>query len=227
MIWYSNVGWIYLSNNKAHIMLEFKNIFKYFFILKNIKKIKKDSIEVDKIKKIKMKTVGINMLEIKEMYKNNKKIYKLLYEKIIDNNNLDIKVVSWAMNIENEEVKKYKNNFKIVFFDCFFEKNKKIVFFIKDIKIEKEKNKIQIEYQTKDCFLVYMIINEYYELYEYNEKISIKLGNNFIKWGEKKRLEIENIFKNILENKKCCIISKSYINYNIGIWYDGEDLTRT
>ena len=227
MIWYSNLGWIYWSNECTYLMIEKKKILKYIFIIKNIKKIKKNYIEVKNINKLEIKLSNINLLEIKEICKDSKKIYKSFYERIIDENNLNLEIISWAMNIENENVERYDNNFKVNFYDSYWERNRKIVFFIKNIKIEKTKNMIKIKYEVKDCFLVYFFINEYYELYEYGEKIEIKIGENLIKWNEKKRTNIAIIFKEIIKNKECLIISKSYINYNIGIWYKNVDLTKT
>lgn len=227
MIWCSNLGWIYWSNECTYLMIEKKKILQYIVIIKNIKKIKKNYIEVKSINKLKLKVSNINLLEIKEICKDNKKIYKSFYERIVDENNLNLKIISWAMNIENEDVEIYDNNFKVNFYDSYWERNIKIVFFIKNIKIEKTKNTIKIKYEVKDSFLVYFFINEYYELYEYGEKIEIKIGENLIKWNEKKRTNIAIIFKEIIRNKECWIISRSYINYNIGISYKNVDLIKT
>jgi hypothetical protein len=43
----------------------------------------------------------------------------------------------------------------------------------------------------------------------------------------KKRKNISIILNEIIKNKECWIISRSYINYNIGIWYKNVDLIKT
>ena len=227
MIWQSNLGWIYWSNERTYLMVETKKILKYIFIIKNIKKIKKNYIEVKNINKLKIEISNVNLLEIKEICKDSKKIYKSFYERIVDDNNLNLNIISWAMNIENEKVERYDNNFRVNFYDSYWERDRKIIFFIKTIKIEKKKNIIKIKYEIKDSFLVYFFINEYYELYEYSEKIEIKIGENLVKWNEKKRKNISIILNEIIKNKECWIISRSYINYNIGIWYKNVDLIKT
>jgi len=75
-------------------MVETKKILKYIFIIKNIKKIKKNYIEIKNMNKLKIEISNINLLEIKEICKDSKKIYKSFYERIVDDNNLNLNIIS-------------------------------------------------------------------------------------------------------------------------------------
>jgi hypothetical protein len=44
--------------------------------------------------KLKIEISNINLLEIKEICKDSKKIYKSFYERIVDDNNLNLNIIS-------------------------------------------------------------------------------------------------------------------------------------
>jgi hypothetical protein len=64
------------------------------------------------------------------------------------------------MRTHNENIKIYKDEFEISFCDISYLIKYPILFKIKNIIVKKDVNNIKINYNIKDAFLVYLMINE-------------------------------------------------------------------
>jgi hypothetical protein len=83
-------------------------------------------------------------------------------------------------------------------------------------------------YSVEDSFLVYMIIDEWYKLYEIEENIEIRIGDEIIEWEEIKILKIEYLIGKIIKNEKCEIeIINGEFYYEMSIRYNNIDITST
>jgi hypothetical protein len=63
------------------------------------------------------------------------------------------------MTTHNEKLKIYQNKFKIAYCDVSFFIKYPIIFKVKDIVVKKDKNKIEYNYDVKESFLVYIMID--------------------------------------------------------------------
>jgi hypothetical protein len=64
------------------------------------------------------------------------------------------------MATHNDKIKIYKDEFDVSFCDISYMMRYPILFKIKNIVVEKNVDSIKINYDIKDAFLVYLILNE-------------------------------------------------------------------
>jgi hypothetical protein len=215
MIYETNIGWIYIEDY-IYLKLEFKNIIK---ILKNIDKIEKINIKkkflvlknIDNIK------IMINYTLLLTINKNNIKVKDLL--------NIEYSAVEWVFAINNNNEKRYKNielgTIEVSIENWLCKKNK---LKFESIEIKIFKNEIEIKYEKRNLFMVYLYINAIKDTSKiYSEKIKIIINNKEIDW------EIENLeqIKKMLENsKECKILNEQIFSYYIDIMSKNKSLLK-
>ncbi len=204
MIVYSNRGWVYIKKEKT--------------LLKKRNK----AIDISSEKGFNIKLRKISLKYIKSL-----KDCKLsIYDLTITNLSHEYDVVSWAMHTHNKEIEVYQNKFEIAFCDIAFLIKYPIWFKVKDIIIKKDKNKIEIEYQIKNSFLVYLIVDEWVDFYVYLGEIRVRFSEKDIDWLLYKTMYMEELLDTIINNKKCVIeLLKEEIYYEMSIKYKGKDVT--
>ncbi len=223
MIILTELGWVYSKENKNYLKFDPKNLLKYIRFFYKIKKIEKNRILIKD--SINLKIDELNLGYFNKIIRNSTQLKENITKRIIlEGSYFYEDIFSWAMNIEDSEVETYRSNFIIKFYDTAMDTNIEMLFYIKDIKLKKKNNKIEISYTKKDSFIVFLILDNYFDCYEYQEKIEIWIDNENIDW-KKKNKELNKLFKNIINSNNCKIITQFDICYNIGIWYENVDLT--
>ena len=204
MILYSNRGWIYIKKEK--IFLKRKN--------------KAIDISSEKNLNIKLKDVGLN--NVKSLNDSEFNIYHLNITSLSH----EYDKISWAMTTHNEKVKIYQNKFKIAYCDVSFFIKYPIIFKVKDIVVKKDKNKIEYNYDVKESFLVYIMIDSWVEFYVYKNKIKITFSEKNIDWMLYKTSRMEELLNIIINNKKCVIeLLDEEIYYELSVVYKDKDIT--
>lgn len=204
MILYSNKGWIYLKKEKT--FLKKKN--------KSIDVSKSDNI------KIKLKNISSDLIKLKRDSSIS------LYELSITDLSHWYNIVSWAMTTHSEKIQIYKDEFEISFCDISYLIKYPISFKIKNITIKKDVNNIKINYDIKDSFLVYLIINEWVDLYSNKNKIRVSFLDRNVDWIIERTLNIENLI-NIIITNSCCEfeLNDDQIYYEMLIKYKNKDIS--
>jgi hypothetical protein len=201
---YTNRGWIYLKKNKT--LLKKKNKFIYVSDDDNIK--------------IKIKDIYLNLIKLK------RSSFIEIHELSITDLSHSYDIVSWAMGTHNENIKVYKDEFEISFCEISYLIKYPIWFKIKNIIIEKDINKIKINYDIKDAFLVYLIVNEWIDFYSNKKKIKILFLDKNIDWIIERTLNIENLINIIINNSFCEFeLNDEEICYEMLIKYKGKDIS--
>jgi hypothetical protein len=217
------MGWLYIKEDRILLKKEIKKIIKYIFNINKIEKIEKKYIIIKK-KNIKITLNNIDIRYIKYLINNKIKSKDLAINKICE----DYNVINWAMNIDDDRIDIYDKNFDISYIDLSIFIKYPIKFRVKNIAVEKYTNIIKMYYNVEDSFLVYMIIDEWYKLYEIEGNIEIRLGDEIIEWEEIKILKIEYLIEKIIKNKKCEIeIINGEFYYEMSIKYNNIDITST
>ena len=201
---YTNRGWIYLKKNKT--LLKKKNKFIYVSDDDNIK--------------IKIKDIYLNLIKLK------RSSFIEIHELSITDLSHSYDIISWAMGTHNENIKVYKDEFEISFCEISYLIKYPIWFKIKNIIIEKDINKIKINYDIKDAFLVYLIVNEWIDFYSNKKKIKILFLDKNIDWIIERTLNIENLINIIINNSFCEFeLNDEEICYEMLIKYKGKDIS--
>jgi hypothetical protein len=115
--------------------------------------------------KIKIKDIYLNLIKLK------RSSFIEIHELSITDLSHSYDIVSWAMGTHNENIKVYKDEFEISFCEISYLIKYPIWFKIKNIIIKKDINKIKINYDIKDAFLVYLIVNEWIDFYSNKKKL--------------------------------------------------------
>jgi hypothetical protein len=217
------MGWLYIKEDRILLKKERKKIIKYILNINKIEKINKKYIVIKK-ENIKIALNNIDIRYIKFLLNNKIKPKDLAVNKICE----DYNVINWAMNIDDDRVDIYDKEFDISYIDLSIIIKYPIKFRIKNIVVEKYNNIIKMYYSVEDSFLLYIIIDEWYKLYEIDRNIEIRIGDEIIEWEEVKILKIEYLIEKIIKNEKCEIeIINDNFYYEMGIRYDNIDITST
>lgn len=215
MILYSEMGWVYIKENIVILKKDKKKFLKYLFNMSKIERIDKSYIILKKNR------INIWLKDVDISYINNLKnskidIKDLTLTKISEN----YEILSWAMNVDDNTVELYDGDFEISYSDIGSLDRYPIKYKIKDIEIKQDKYKIEIKYDKKDSFLVYLIIDEL--MYYSNNKI--KFSDMQIDWVHERITNVEKIIDTILKNNYCIIENTDINYYEIDIKYKKEDL---
>jgi len=197
-------GWIYLRKEKT--LLKKKNKFI--------------DVSTDINIKIKIKNVSLDLIKLK------RSSFIEMYELCITDLSHQYSVISWAMATHNDKIKIYKDEFDVSFCDISYMMRYPILFKIKNIVIEKNVDSIKINYDIKDAFLVYLILNEWVDFYLDKKKIKISFSNENIDWIAERTLNMENLINRIVNNSSCKLeLKDDKIFYEMLIKYKKKDLS--
>jgi len=206
MIVYSNKGCIYIKKEK--VLLKKRN----------------KAIDISSEKKINIKLKDVSLNYIKSL----KDCRFSIYELNITNLSHDYDKISWAMTTHNKEIKIYQDKFNIAYCDISFFIKYPILFKVSNIIVKKDKNKIEYNYEIKESFLIYMIIDQWVGFYIYKNKIKITFSEENIDWLMYKTLHMEELLNIIINSKKCIFeLIDEEIYYEMSIKYKGKDITST
>ena len=212
MICKTNIGWVYIENS-IYLKIEVKNVLKLMKYINKIKKINvyKKFLVLKDMKNIKIIIDYGNELLTK---KNDIKLKNLI--------NIDYEVIEWIFYIHNKK-EKYKNIELGVINVSIKKWLDRINYFEFDsLKVKWFKNTMEIEYETKNIFLIYLYIDTLKSISEHNsEKIIIIINNKEVQWEIGNIVEIKKLLE---ENNRCKIINKEDFTYYVDILNDNESL---
>ena len=210
MICKTNIGWVYIENS-IYLKIEVKNVLKLMKYINKIKKINvyKKFLVLKDMKNIKIIIDYGNELLTK---KNDIKLKNLI--------NIDYEVIEWIFYIHNKK-EKYKNIELGVINVSIKKWLDRINYFEFDsLKVKWFKNTMEIEYETKNIFLIYLYIDTLKSISEHNsEKIIIIINNKEVQWEIGNIVEIKKLLE---ENNRCKIINKEDFTYYVENLNDNE-----